>query len=56
MSGLSLVRARPQPPHVAGVVGAPVYINPSYVVAIRPDPADPDEISIVELRDGNPFV
>jgi len=29
-----------------------VYINPTYVVTIRPDPADPDHVSIVRLRDG----
>ena len=32
--------------------GTPVYINPTYVVAIRPDPADPDRVSILKLRDG----
>lgn len=34
------------------VAGAPVYINPAHVVAVRPDPADPDHISMVKLRDG----
>ena len=34
------------------VTGTPVYINPAYVVTLRPDPADPDHISIVKLRDG----
>jgi hypothetical protein len=28
-----------------------VYINPDYVISVRPDPADPDHISIVRLRD-----
>jgi hypothetical protein len=32
--------------------GAPVYINPAYVVTLRPDPADPDEASIITIRDG----
>ena len=34
------------------VVGTPVYINPAYVVTLRPDPADPDQISIIKIRDG----
>jgi hypothetical protein len=29
-----------------------VYINPSYVVTVRPDPAQPNEVSVVKLRDG----
>jgi hypothetical protein len=32
--------------------GTPVYINPAYVMSIRPDPADPDDVSIIRLRDG----
>jgi hypothetical protein len=32
--------------------GTAVYINPAYVVSLRPDPADPDHVSIVRLRDG----
>ena len=32
--------------------GTAAYINPTYVVTLRPDPADPDHISIVRLRDG----
>ena len=32
--------------------GTPAYINPTYVVTLRPDPADPDHVSIVRLRDG----
>ena len=32
--------------------GTAVYINPVYVVTLRPDPADPDHISIVTLRNG----
>ena len=34
------------------VAGTPVYINPAYVLTLRPDPADPDHISIVKIRDG----
>jgi hypothetical protein len=32
--------------------GTAVYINPAYVVTLRPDPADPDHVSVVTLRDG----
>ncbi len=32
--------------------GAAVYLNPSYVVSLRPDPADPTRVSLVKLRDG----
>ncbi len=34
------------------VTGTIVHINPTYVVSLRPDPADPDHVSIVKLRDG----
>jgi hypothetical protein len=34
------------------VTGTAAYINPAYVVSLRPDPADPDHVSIVRLRDG----
>jgi hypothetical protein len=34
------------------VAGTPVYINPAYVVTLRPDPADPEHISIIKIRDG----
>jgi hypothetical protein len=34
------------------VAGSPVYVNPAYVVSLRPDPADPDHISVVKTRDG----
>jgi hypothetical protein len=33
-------------------IGTTVYINPTYVMSLRPDPSDPDHISIVRLRDG----
>ena len=32
--------------------GSAVYINSTYVVTVRPDPVDPDHVSIVRLRDG----
>jgi uncharacterized protein YlzI (FlbEa/FlbD family) len=32
-------------------VGTPVYINPTYVVTLRPE-ADPDHVSIITLRNG----
>jgi hypothetical protein len=32
--------------------GSTVYINPEYVVTLRPDPAEPKRISVVKLRDG----
>jgi hypothetical protein len=32
--------------------GTAVYINPAYVVSLRPDPADPDHVSIIHLRNG----
>ena len=31
--------------------GVPIYINPAFVVSMRPDPADPDHASIVKLSD-----
>ena len=34
------------------VAGTAVYVNPAYVVTLRPDPGDPDHVSIVKVRDG----
>jgi hypothetical protein len=34
------------------VAGTPVYFNPEYVVALRPDPADPTRVTMVALRNG----
>jgi hypothetical protein len=31
--------------------GVPVYINPSFVVSLRPDPADPERTTVVRLSD-----
>jgi hypothetical protein len=35
--------------------GTTVYINPEYVVTLRPDPAEPERVSVVKLRDGETF-
>jgi hypothetical protein len=32
--------------------GTTVYINPAYVVTLRPDPVDLDRISVVKLEHG----
>ena len=32
--------------------GTPVYVNPAYVVTLRPDPAELDRVSIIKLEDG----
>ncbi len=32
--------------------GAPVYINPDSVMSVRPDPLDPDHLSVIKLKDG----
>jgi hypothetical protein len=32
--------------------GTSAYINPAYVISLRPDPVDPDHVSIIRLRDG----
>ncbi|MDB5312813.1 MAG: hypothetical protein JWO38_7015 [Gemmataceae bacterium] len=34
------------------VTGTAVYVNPAYVVSVRPDPDAPTRVSIVKLRDG----
>jgi hypothetical protein len=39
-------------PLTDSVTGTAAYINPAYVVSLRPDPADPDHVSIIRLRDG----
>jgi hypothetical protein len=35
--------------------GTTVYINPKYVVTLRPDPETPERTTIVKLRDGEVF-
>jgi hypothetical protein len=32
--------------------GTTVSINPEYVVTLRPDPAEPERVSVVKLRGG----
>jgi hypothetical protein len=39
-------------PFMDMVTGTAVYVNPAYVVSLRPDPADPDHVSIIMLRNG----
>lgn len=39
-------------PFVDTSVGSTVYINPDYIVTLRPDPADPDHASLLKTRDG----
>jgi hypothetical protein len=34
------------------VAGTHVYVNPAYVVTLRPDPADPTRVTLVKLEDG----
>ena len=37
---------------VDSVAGTAVYLNPDFVVTVRPDPAALDRVSLVKLRDG----
>jgi hypothetical protein len=37
---------------IDNVTGTAVYINPAYVVSLRPDPADPADVTLVKLEDG----
>ena len=34
------------------VTGTPVYINPEFVVSMRPDPEDPTNLTDIRLSDG----
>jgi hypothetical protein len=34
------------------VAGTAVYLNPAYVVSLRPDPGDPTRVTMVKLSDG----
>jgi hypothetical protein len=38
-------------PFIDTTSGGPVYVNPAYVVTLRPDPLDP-EASLLKTRDG----
>ena len=37
---------------VDAVAGTAVYINPQYVLTLRPDPNDPTKVTLVKLSDG----
>lgn len=39
-------------PFFEAASGVAIYINPAFVVSLRPDPADPERTSIVKLSDG----
>ena len=39
-------------PFIDAVAGTTVYVNPAFVVSLRPDPDSPDAVSIVKLSDG----
>ena len=32
--------------------GVPVYVNPAFVVSMRPDAAEPTRVTVVKLRTG----
>jgi uncharacterized protein YlzI (FlbEa/FlbD family) len=36
--------------------GTTVYVNPDYVVTLRPDPDDPLHVTDLKLRDGETLV
>jgi hypothetical protein len=39
-------------PFADATVGTAIYINPEFVVSVRPDPADPEDVGTVKLYDG----
>ncbi len=39
-------------PFMDSIAGTAVYVNPEYVVTLRPDPEGPERRSIVKLSDG----
>jgi hypothetical protein len=39
-------------PFFEATSGVAIYINPAFVISLRPDPADPERTSIVKLSDG----
>ena len=43
-------------PFMDGKTGMAVYINPAYVVTLRPDPVDLDRISVVKLERSSRFL
>jgi hypothetical protein len=32
--------------------GVSLYINPAFVVSLRPDPGEPDAVTVVKMSDG----
>ena len=40
---------------VDSVTGTAVYINPEFVLTLRPDPVDPVNVTMVKLSDGETF-
>jgi hypothetical protein len=39
-------------PFFEATSGVAIYINPAFVISLRPDPVDPERTSIVKLSDG----
>ena len=39
-------------PFTDSIGATPIYINPRYVLSVRPDPTDPNRITLVKLEDG----
>ena len=39
-------------PFADSAAGTAVYINPTYVVSVRPDPEAPTRVSVIKLSDG----
>jgi hypothetical protein len=39
-------------PFNESAAGVAVYINPDYVVSVRPDPEDPTRVCVIKLSDG----
>jgi hypothetical protein len=39
-------------PFIDSVTATNVYLNPDFVMSLRPDPADPHRVTIVKLKDG----
>ena len=37
---------------IDSVTGTPAFVNPAYVVTLRPDPAAPGEVTMVKMKDG----
>jgi hypothetical protein len=39
-------------PFIDSVAGAPVYVNPQFVLWMRPDPDDISHVTVMKLQDG----